>query len=289
MYLTGYNSTMAYLTEEKQKELQDIATKVRVTIVEMLTEAGSGHLAGSLGMTDIFTLLYFHTMKHDPKNPDMPDRDRLILSNGHITPVRYAVMAHAGYFPIEECMTLRKFGSRLQGHPERDMLPGVETTSGPLGSGLSQSAGIALGAKMDGKKFYVYCLMSDGEHQEGNTWEGAMFASANKLNRLIGIVDRNYIQITGNTEEVMPLEPFADKYRAFGWHVIEVDGHNLEAVADAIQEAKSIADKPTVIIANTTPSKGIPSIERDYLWHGKPPKKDEKDKFIAEILASAKE
>lgn len=279
---------MAYLTEEKQKELQEIATKVRITVVEMLTEAGSGHLAGSLGMADIFTLLYFHVMTHDPKNPDLPERDRLVLSNGHITPIRYAAMAHAGYFPIEECMTLRKFGSRLQGHPERDLLPSVETTSGPLGSGLSQAAGIALGAKMDDRKFYTYCLMSDGEQQEGNTWEGAMFAAKYKLNRLIGIIDRNYIQITGNTEDVMPLEPFADKYRAFNWHVLEVDGHNMEAVSDAIQEAKSIADKPTVIIANTTPSKGIPSIERDYQWHGKPPKKDEKDKFIAEIIAAAK-
>jgi transketolase len=279
---------MAYLTEDKQKELEGKAREVRETVIHMLTAAGSGHTAGSLGMADIFTLLYFHVLNHDPKNPDWEDRDRLILSNGHITPVRYAAMAHAGYFPVEECLTLRKFGSRLQGHPERDFLPGIETTSGPLGSGLSQAAGIAYAAKMDKKKFITYCLMSDGEQQEGNTWEGAMFAAKYRLNNLIGIVDRNNIQITGTTEDVMPLEPFADKYRAFGWHVLEVDGHNMEEVADAIQQAKAVTEKPTLIIAYTIPGKGVPSIEKDYLWHGKAPKKDEEEKFVQEIRESAK-
>ncbi len=263
----------------------------------MLTAAKSGHTAGPLGMADIFTVFYFHVLNHRPKEPDWPERDRLILSNGHITPVRYAAMAHAGYFPIEECMTLRKFGSRLQGHPERDYLPGIETTSGPLGSGLSQSAGIAYAARMDKKKFHVYCFMSDGELQEGNSWEGAMFCGANKLSNLTAIVDRNNIQITGNTEDIMPLEPLADKWRAFNWHVLEIDGHNMEEVVNAVAEAKAIFEKPTVIIAHTIPGKGVPDIEGDYRWHGNPPGKGPTDKvpadkqeevFLREIRESAK-
>ncbi len=273
---------MAYLTEEKQAFLEEKALAVRETIVEMLAAAGSGHTAGPLGMADIFTLFYFHVLNHDPKNPDLPDRDRLILSNGHITPVRYAAMAHAGYFPVEECLTLRKFGSRLQGHPEREKLPAVETTSGPLGSGLSQAAGIAYGARMDKRTFRTYCFMSDGELQEGNSWEAAMFAGANRLQNLTGIVDRNNIQITGMTEDTMPLEPLADKWRAFGWHVIEADGHNMEAIADAVEEAKAIHEKPTVIIAHTIPGKGVKDIEFDYRWHGAPPGKGPGDKVPAE-------
>ncbi len=280
---------MAHLSEEKSVMLEEKARAIRETVIHMLTAAGSGHTGGSLGMADIFTLLYFHVLKHDPKNPMWEDRDRLILSNGHITPVRYAAMAHAGYFPIEDCLTLRKFGSPLQGHPERDMLPAVETTSGPLGSGLSQAAGIAYGARMDGKKFRVYCLTSDGEQQEGNTWEGAMFAAKYRLTNLTQIVDRNNIQISGTTEGVMPLEPFADKYRAFGWHVIEVDGHNMEAVADAIEQAKVITEKPTCIIAYTIPGKGVASIEGDYKWHGVWPKnKEQEEQFIKEIEESYK-
>jgi len=195
-----------YIHDEKVKELEIMANKIRQSIIEMLVTAGSGHTAGPLGMADIFTALYFHILKHDPKNPDWPERDRLILSNGHICPVRYAAMAYAGYFPIEELKTLRKFGSRLQGHPERTMLPGLETTSGPLGSGLGEAAGIAYGAKMDNKKFRIYCAMSDAEHQAGNLWESAMFAGNNKLSNLTGIIDRNNIQINGFTENVMPLE-----------------------------------------------------------------------------------
>ncbi len=258
--------------DEKVKELEILANKIRQSIIEMLVAAGSGHTAGPLGMADIFTALYFHILKHDPKNPDWPERDRLILSNGHICPVRYAAMAFAGYFPIEELKTLRKFGSRLQGHPERIALPGLETTSGPLGSGLGEAAGIAYGAKMDGKKFRVYCVMSDGEHDAGNLWESAMFAGKNKLNNLTGIIDRNNIQINGFTENVMPLEPLKEKYESFGWHVLEVDGHNIEEFVDAVEEAKAIFEKPTIIIAHTIPGKGIPEIEFDYSWHGKPPK-----------------
>lgn len=274
---------MAYLTEEKEKILMQHATAIRETIIRMLTAAGSGHTAGPLGMADIFTAFYFHVLNHDPKKPDWPDRDRLILSNGHIVPVRYAAMAHAGYFPIEECLTLRKFGSRLQGHPEREKLPGVENTSGPLGSGLSQAAGIAYAARMDGKKFRTYCFMSDAEQQAGNIWEGAMFAGNNKLGNLTGLIDRNNIQINGMTETVMPLEPLRDKYEAFGWHVIEINGHNMEEIVDAAETAKTIYEKPTLIIAHTIPGKGISDIEFDFRWHGKPPKKDEAEKFLKEI------
>ena len=274
---------MNHLHDGKIKELEEQANAIRQTIIEMLIEAGSGHTAGPLGMADIFTAFYFHILNHNPKDPFFEDRDRLILSNGHIVPVRYATMAHAGYFSIDEAKTLRKFGSRIQGHPERERLPEMESTSGPLGSGLSQAAGIAYGARMDGRKFYVYCLMSDAEHQAGNLWEGAMFAGANKLSNLIGVIDRNNIQINGMTEEVMPLEPLRDKYEAFGWHVIDVDGHNIEAFVDSIEEAKAIFEVPTVIIAHTIPGKGIEGIEFDYKWHGKPPKGEEGERFLREL------
>ncbi len=272
-----------YIHDEKVKELELMANNIRQSIIEMLMAAGSGHTAGPLGMADIFTAFYFHILNHDPKNPDWPERDRLILSNGHICPVRYAAMAHSGYFPVEELKTLRKFGSRLQGHPERNALPGVETTSGPLGSGLGEAAGIAYGARMDGKKFRVYCAMSDAEHQSGNLWESAMFAGNNKLSNLTGIIDRNNIQISGFTENVMPLEPLRAKYEAFNWHVLEVDGHNIEEFIDAIEEAKAIYEKPTVIIAHTIPRKGIPEMEFDYKWHGVPPKPEEGKKFLDEL------
>ncbi len=249
----------------------------------MLVEAGSGHTAGPLGMADIFTAFYFHILKHDPANPDWQERDQLILSNGHIAPVRYAAMAHAGYFPLSECATLRKFGSRLQGHPERLRLPGLETTSGPLGEGLSQAAGMAYALRMDGKKNHIYCVMSDGEQEEGNTWEAAMFAGKYKLSNLTAVMDRNNIQIDGMTEDIMPLEPIADKYRAFNWHVIEVDGHNMRAFIDAVREAGAIDEKPTLIIAHTIPGKGIPDIEGDYRWHGKPPTTEEGKRFLKEL------
>ena len=274
---------MQALTDPEIKELESKASAIRQTIIEMLVAAGSGHTAGPLGMADIFTALYFHVLNHDPKNPAWPERDRLMLSNGHITPVRYATMAHAGYFPIEECLTLRKFGSRLQGHPEREKLPGVETTSGPLGSGLSQASGYAYAARMDGKTFRTYVAMSDGEHQEGNLWEAAMFAGKNRLSNLTAIIDRNNIQIDGMTESIMPLEPLRDKYEAFNWHVLEVDGHNIPQFIAACDEAKAIYEKPTVIIAHTIPGKGIPEIEFDYKWHGKPPSKEEAAKFLNEL------
>ncbi|OGG70488.1 transketolase [Candidatus Kaiserbacteria bacterium RIFCSPHIGHO2_02_FULL_55_25] len=274
---------MDALSDAEVKQFEKKANEVRQTIIEMLVAAGSGHTAGPLGMADIFTALYFRVLRHDAKNPEWPERDRLILSNGHIAPVLYAVMAHAGYFPVEECLTLRKFGSRLQGHPERERLSGLETTSGPLGSGLSQAAGMAYASRVNGDKNRIYCAMSDGEHDCGNLWEAAMFAGANRLSNLTGIVDRNNIQIDGYTESIMPLEPFREKYESFGWHVLEVDGHNIPQFIQACGEAAAIYEKPTVIIAHTIPGKGIREIERDYRWHGKPPHQDEAKRFLAEL------
>ena len=271
------------ITQQKIKEIELRAAGLRETVVEMLLAAGSGHTAGPLGLADIFAAFYFYILKHDPKNPAWEDRDRLLLSNGHVTPVRYAAMAHAGYFPVEECLTLRKFGSRLQGHPERERLPGVETTSGPLGSGLGQACGYALGARMDSQKFRVYCVMSDGEQDAGNTWEAAMFAGANKLSNLTAVIDRNNIQINGMTEEVMPLENLRTKYEAFGWHVLEIDGHNISAIVSAVEQAKAIYERPALILAHTIPGKGIQEIEFDYRWHGKAPNKEEAAKFLAEL------
>jgi len=275
------------LHEEKEKELEEIANKIRATIIETLEHAGSGHSAGPLGMTDVFTAFYFHILNHDPKNPDWEDRDRLILSNGHIVPVRYVTMAYAGYFPLEELKTLRQINSRLQGHPHRGSLPGLETTSGPLGSGLSQACGVALAARLDKKKHRVYCFMSDGEQDAGNTWEAAMFASKYKLNNLTALIDRNNIQIDGYTENVMPLESLKEKYESFGWHVLEIDGHNFEEIIDAVSEAKAIYEAPTVIIAHTIPGKGVSFMERDYAWHGKTPNKEEAEKALKEIRTLA--
>jgi transketolase len=253
-------------------ELEKRANQLRQDVIEMLVEAGSGHSAGPLGLADIFAALYFRVLHHDPKNPDWPERDRLILSNGHTVPIRYAAMARAGYFPVKELKTLRKFGSRLQGHPERVRLPGMETTSGPLGSGLSAACGIALALKMDGKKEQrVYCVTGDGELNEGNIWEAVMFAPKYRLDNLTVIVDRNNIQIDGPTEQVMPLNDLADKWRAFNWHVIEIDGHNIQAIIDACNMAKAIEDVPTVILAHTIPGKGVDYMEKDYHWHGNPP------------------
>ncbi|MEK7203497.1 MAG: transketolase, partial [Patescibacteria group bacterium] len=269
--------------EKKLKELEEKAMKARELTIEELVEAGSGHTAGPLGMADIFTALYFHVLNHDPKNQEWEERDRLILSNGHICPIRYTVMAMAGYFPIKELKTLRKLGTRLQGHPERERLPGIETTSGPLGSGLGQASGYAYAARMDKKQFRIYCIMSDGEQEAGNTWESAMFAGKYKLSNLTAIIDRNNIQIDGMTEEIMPLEPLEAKYKAFNWNVINIDGHNIKEFVDAVNLAKATVEKPTVIIAHTIPGKGVPDIEGDYLWHGQPPKPDEAKHFINDI------
>lgn len=271
------------LTDTDIQGLEERAKEIRATIIEMLVEAKSGHTAGPLGMADIFSALYFHILTHDPKNPLWEGRDRLILSNGHIVPVRYSAMAHAGYFPLEECLTLRKFGSRLQGHPERLRLPGLETTSGPLGEGLSQAGGIAYALRMDGRKERVYVVMGDGEQDEGNVWEAVMWVGKNKLSNITAIIDRNNIQIDGMTEDVMPLDSLKEKYEAFNWNVIDIDGHNIQAFVDAVNEAKAVFEKPTVIIAHTIPGKGVPEIEFDYHWHGKPPTKEEADRFLKDI------
>ena len=258
------------------QQLQGKALEIRMDIIRMLEAAGSGHSAGPLGLADIFTALYFNILKHDPANPDWEERDILVLSNGHCVPVRYATMAHAGYFPIEELKTLRKLGSRLQGHPERLKLPGMENTSGPLGSGLSQAAGMALSLQMDGNHTrWVYCVTGDGELNEGNNWEAIMFAAKYKLHNLIAIVDRNNIQIDGNTENIMPLEDLRGKWESFGWHVIEIDGHNVESVIDACSMARAIVERPSVIIAHTIPGKGVSFMEYDFHWHGSPPNSDQ--------------
>lgn len=271
------------LYEDKLKDLEAKAEKARELLIKTLLEAGSGHSAGPLGMADIFTAFYFHILNHDPKNPDWEDRDRLILSNGHICPIRYVSMAQAGYFPIDELKTLRKIDSRLQGHPHRTVLPGLETTSGPLGEGLSQGIGIALAAGLDKKKYYTYVITGDGELNEGNIWEAAMLAGKLQLNNLIMIIDRNNIQIDGFTEDVLPLEPLREKFEAFNWHVLEADGHNMKQFVDRINEAHAIYEKPTVIIAHTIPGKGVEFMEKDFHWHGKPPNKEEAKKALQEL------
>jgi transketolase len=275
-----------HIPDTKVKELEITANNIRESIIEMLLEAGSGHTAGPLGMADIFTALYFHILKHDPKKPDWEERDRLILSNGHICPVLYATMAHAGYFPVEELKTLRKFGSRLQGHPHREYLPMLETSSGPLGEGLSQAVGMALADRINhgrsSDKFF-FCLMSDGEQEEGSIWEAAMLAGKEKLHNIIAITDRNNIQIDGFTEDIMPLESLRDKWEAFSWHVLEIDGHNFEEIVGAINQAKDIFEKPSMIIAHTIPGKGVKEFERQYEWHGKPPNKEEAETALKEL------
>ncbi len=274
------------LSDKNIKDLELKANSIRESVITMLLEAKSGHTAGPLGMADIFTVLYFHTLKHNPKKPDWADRDRVVLSNGHICPILYATMAHAGYFPVEELQTLRKFGSRLQGHPHREYLPMLENSSGPLGSGLSQAVGMALADRIDNgvsTDRRIYCLMSDGEHDEGNTWEAILLAGKEKLNNLVAIIDRNNIQIDGYTEDIMPLEPFVNKYITFGWHVIEIDGHDIAQIAAAFEEAKAIFGKPVCIMAHTIPGKGVREFERKYEWHGKAPNKEEAEMALREL------
>lgn len=265
-------------------ELEEIANDIRVDIIKMLEHAGSGHSAGPLGLSDIFAALYFDILKHDPKKPDWNERDIFILSNGHCAPVQYVTMAHAGYFDKKELKTLRQFGSRLQGHPERTKLPGLETTSGPLGCGLSQACGMSLAMRMDKDHHrWVYVVLGDGEQDEGNVWEAAMLAGKYKLGNIVAITDRNNIQIDGPTEEVMPLEDLRAKWEAFGWHVLEVDGNNIEEVIDACSLARAIVEKPVMIIAHTIPGKGVDFMEYDFHWHGKPPNKEEAKKALHEL------
>jgi len=271
------------------KQLQLTANSIRQNIIRMLVAAGSGHSGGPLGMADVFTALYFQVLKHNPKKPDWEARDRLFLSNGHICPVQYATMAEAGYFGAEELLTLRKFGTRLQGHPHNHSLPGIETSGGPLGQGLSIAIGAALAAKLDNKKHRIYCLTSDGEHDEGQIWEAIMFAGKMKLNNLCALMDRNNMQIDGHTEDVMPLEPIRAKYEAFNWHVIEADGHNIPHLIDAFEEAQAIYEKPTIIIAHTVPGKGVSFMENDYEWHGKVPTAQQAEIALKELSQERKQ
>lgn len=254
------------------EQLEAKAYDIRMDIIRMLEKAGSGHSAGPLGLADIFTALYFDILKHDPKKPDWDQRDIMLLSNGHCVPVRYATMAHAGYFDRKELMTLRQLGSRLQGHPERTMLPGMENTSGPLGCGLSQACGMSLAMRMNKDEHrWIYVVLGDGEQNEGNVWEAAMLASKYRLSNIIAITDRNSIQIDGQTEDVMPLEDLKAKWESFGWYVIDIDGNNMEAIIDACAMARAIVEKPVMIIAHTVPGKGVDFMEYDFRWHGAPP------------------
>jgi transketolase len=268
------------------RELEIKANEIRQSIISMLLEAGSGHTAGPLGMADVFTALYFNLLRHDPEDPTWSERDRLVLSNGHICPVLYATMAHVGYFPVEELQTLRKFGSRLQGHPHRAFLPYLENSSGPLGSGLSQAVGMAIADRMDNGPATprtIYCLLGDGELNEGNNWEAIMLAGKEKLHNLLAIVDRNNIQIDGYTEDIMPLDSLTEKWQSFNWHVQEIDGNNMQAVIDAVNKAKAVFEKPSVIIARTIPGKGVKEFERRFEWHGKAPNAAEATMALDEL------
>ena len=265
------------------KQLKLKANEIRQDVVRMLNAAGSGHPAGAIGLADIYAALYFNVLYHDPKNPEWPDRDRVVLSNGHVCPVLYAAMANTGYFPKEELLTLRKVGSRLQGHPHKGSLPGIENSSGPLGQGLSIAVGMAIVSKRERKKWRVYCMMSDGELDEGQCWEAAMLAAKHRLGNLTAVIDRNNIQIDGYTEEVMPLEPLAEKFRSFGWNVINVDGHNIKKFIDACEESKAVYERPTVIIAHTVPGKAVSFMEFLSEWHGKPPNDEQTKDAITEL------
>lgn len=266
------------------KQMEKMANTIRQDIIKMLLKAGSGHSAGSLGMADVFTALYFSgVIKHNPKRPNWPERDRVVISNAHICPVHYATLARAGYFPVAKLSTLRKLGSSLQGHPHRDILLGIESSGGPIAHNTSVAVGMAYAMKMDGKRNQIYCLVGDGGQDEGQTWEAVMFAAKHKLDNLTFIMDRNNIQIDGYTEDVMPLEPLKAKYEAFNWHAIDVDGHNIEAIVDAINEAKAIFEKPVMILAHTIPGKGVDFIEWEYSWHGKTPNPEEARKALHQL------
>ncbi len=275
--------TSSHLSEPELTALTKTAQQVRVKTIKILTEAGSGHPGGSLGMADIFTALYFKLLNHSPDNPEWKDRDYLLLSNGHICPVLYATLAQAGYFPQEKLQTLRKINSDLQGHPKLQPRLGIEISSGPLGQGLSQACGLALAFKKDNKPNHIFCLLSDGEQQEGQTWEAYMLASKYQLNNITAIIDRNHIQIGGDTEQVMPLENLKNKIEAFGWSVLEINGHDFSEIVMAVNKAKD--DKlPFAIIANTVLGKGVSFMENNAQWHGKAPNKEQANQAIKELL-----
>ncbi len=268
-------------------ELEKVAVELRELAIQILLNAQSGHSAGSLGMADIFAALYFHILNIDPNKPHDPDRDRLVLSNGHICPIWYAALYKRGYFSKKELWTFRDINTLLQGHPHYNSLPGIENSGGPLGQGLSQAIGMALAAKLDQKKYWVYCITGDGELNEGQIWEAAMFAPNHNLNNLIWIIDRNNIQIDGYTEHVMPLENLREKLEAFNWFVIEIDGHNHEEIIKATNMAKAVSQRPTAIIAHTIPGKGVDYMEYKFEWHGKPPTKKEAKQALKQLRSLA--
>jgi len=265
------------------EELKNKAREIRKHIIKMLGKAGSGHPGGSLSAADIVTTLYFHELRLDPARPDWPDRDRFVLSKGHAAPVLYAALAERGFFPVEELMTLRRLGSRLQGHPDMRKLPGVEMSTGSLGQGLAAANGMALAARLDKKDYRVYVLLGDGELDEGMVWEAAMAAAHYKLDNLVAFVDHNGLQIDGPIVEVMSPEPVADKWRAFGWHVINIDGHDIKQIMGALAEAKTVKGKPTMIVAETVKGKGVSFMENQVGWHGVAPKPDEVEQALAEL------
>ncbi len=272
------------MDKAKLHKLEKQAKEIRKSILVSLAEAGSGHTGGSMGMADVFTALYFEIMNHDPKNPLWPERDRLVLSIGHIAPLLYSTLAHAGYFDEEELKTLRKLGSRLQGHPGKNHgLPGIELSAGSLGQGLSVAVGMALAAKHKHENHRIFCVSGDGELQEGSIWEAAMSAAHHHLNNLIWIIDRNNLQIDGHTEEVMKLEPLDGKFSAFGWEVFQCNGNNIEEVIFAINATTKVKDAPSVIIAKTIMGKGIAEIENQAAWHGKVPSKEQLSRFMEEL------
>lgn len=273
------------MTKLTNPQIEAKANDIRQDIIQMLEVAGSGHSAGPLDLADIFAALYFNILSIRPEEPEWPERDIFFLSNGHTVPVQYAAMAEAGFFDKEELLTLRKLGTRLQGHPERQKLPGLENTSGPLGSGLSQASGYAYSLQYLDKQLhrFVYVVMGDGELDEGNIWEAAMFAGKYKLSQLIAFVDRNNIQIDGNTEDVMPLEDLKGKWESFGWHVLEIDGHNIESIIDAASQGRAVTNRPTVVIAHTIPGKGVDFMEYDYKWHGMAPNSDQAKEALLKL------
>ena len=269
--------------EQELKKLKETARKIRIDIIKMLTEAGSGHPGGSLSIADILTVLYFHKMRHDPKNPKWEQRDRFVLSKGHGVPAQYAVLAKSGYFSEEELMSLRKTGSRLQGHPDRSRLPGLEASTGSLGQGLSIAVGMAVAGKMDKKNYRIYCLIGDGESQSGQIWEAAMCAAKYELDNLTAVLDYNKIQLDDRVNIVMEIEPVKDKWKSFGWNVMEIDGNDIPKIVDALDDAEKVKGKPTIIIAHTVKGKGVSYMEDSVDWHGKAPSKELAEQAIKEL------
>ena len=265
------------------EKLKEMAKKLRRHVITMTASASSGHPGGSLSAADIITALYFKAMHHDPQNPQWPDRDRFILSKGHAAPILYAALAESGYFPVEELATLRKLDSRLQGHTDRNLTPGVEMSAGSLGMGLSFGIGVALAAKLDHRDYRTYVLLSDGECDEGQTWEAALSAAHFKIDNLTAIVDCNRIQLTGWTRDIMNLEPLSQKWQAFGWHTIDIDGHDFNQILAAFKEAEKIKNKPPVIIARTIKGRGVSFMENNAKFHGKAPTPEEAERALKEL------